>query len=174
MKKQLLLIFSVFICSQLSSQSSFTLTPFMQQSGIYYSSNHIGAEGYGFGAGAVAVYKEHYLFQTDANIYWINGNAFSYRLAAGYKKQGIWSPAMLGSFSVLFGSRTEILQENGQRPDFPVCSFGLRIAPARFENEKGFISLFELGYSIGKDNSIMPEFSLIAIGLKLSHQNTLK
>lgn len=150
-----------------AAQASVQWMPYIQQNGMYFSSDHITSAGAGIGFGLALGVGNHFLAQTDINIYWINGNAVSTRLAAGYKRNGTWAPAILGNVSLLWGGRTEVLLEDGQRPVSPVVVPGLRIAGLRFENEKGFVSALELGFGFGPYRGTCPEVSLLSVGIRL-------
>ena len=100
--------------------------PLLQQTGLYFFSDRITIEGLGAGAGVLVVRGTHLVGQTDINILWGNGNAFSTRIAAGYQRSGHWSPALVASCGLLWGQRTEILAENGERPVTPIWFAGLR------------------------------------------------
>jgi hypothetical protein len=167
MRKILLFIIIVFAGTNSVAQTKRGILPCFQQSGMYYSSEHITSAGYGLGAGLAFNYGKHFVAQTDINIYWLNGNAFSSRLLVGYKKSGKWSPAIYGFFSILYGSHTEVIYEDGRRPEMPVPVIGLRIAPLRFENTKGFVSILEYSSGRGRYKGRLNELSLISIGLKL-------
>jgi hypothetical protein len=150
-----------------TAQTKRTCTPYMQQLGLYYSSEHVTSTGYGLGVGVALGFGDHWLAQTDVNLHWINGNAISTRFAGGYKRAGKWAPAALANVTVLWGSRTEVLLEDGRRPMSPVPVFGLRLAPLRFENEKGFVSALEMGYGFGPYGGNCPELSLLVLGVRL-------
>jgi hypothetical protein len=133
---------------------------------MYYSSENVTSAGVGPGIGLSADFNKHILVETSANIYWINGNAGTFRLAVGYKKNGFWAPAIYLGLTTIFGDRTEILLEDGSRPIKPIFSIGLRLSPLRFENEKGFVSALEIGYGIGNYNGRNLEISALSIGVK--------
>ncbi|MFN8256502.1 MAG: hypothetical protein U0W24_12475 [Bacteroidales bacterium] len=166
MRKILIFILSVFIGINSEAQTKLRFIPYFQQSGMYYSSNHVTSAGYGLGTGLAINYGKHLTAQTDMNIYWLNGNALSSRLAVGYKKDGKWSPAIYGFFSLIFGSHTEVLYEDGKRPEMPVAVVGVRIAPLRFENDKGFVSILEYNYGISRNKGRINELSLVALGIR--------
>jgi hypothetical protein len=168
MKRIIIFIILMLIRTGSYAQSQLRISPCFQQCGIFYSSDHVTSSGYGLGAGLAINYGKHLVTQTDLNIYWLNGNALSSRLAVGYKKCGKWSPAISGYFSFIYGSHTEVLYEDGNRPEMPVSVVGFRIAPLRFENAKGFVSIFEYSYGIGRNNGRINELSLVSMGFKLS------
>ena len=157
----------MFVEINSEAQTKLRFIPCFHQSGMYYSSSHVTSAGYGLGAGLAINYGKHLIAQTDMNIYWLNGNALSSRLALGYKKDGKWSPAIYGYFSLIYGSHTEVLYEDGQRPEMPVGVLGVRIAPLRFENAKGFVSILEYNFGMSQNKGRIHELSLVSIGLKL-------
>jgi len=167
MKK--ILINACFLFSALfaAAQTPVQWMPYVQQNGVYFSSNHVTSTGAGIGLGLAVGVGNHFLAQSDINIYWINGNAVSTRLAAGYKRNGTWAPAILGNVSLLWGGRTEVLLEDGQRPVSPVAVLGLRLAGLRFENDKGFVSALELGFGFGPYQGTCPEVSFLCVGIRL-------
>lgn len=147
------------------SQNNFKCNIFVQQPGMYYSSENITSAGFGFGSGIALEYNKNLISQADMNIYWMNGNALSTRFAAGYKLNGVWSPTVMLTYSILWGSRTEILYSDGSRPERFVNTYGIRIAPLRFENENGFVSLLEFGFGIGPYNGLNIEISTLSLGI---------
>lgn len=167
MKRILLIVILLFIAVGSFAQTKIKIIPGFQQSGIYFSSNNITVAGYGMGAGVSFSYKNNFIAQTDMNIYWLNGNALTSRVSAGYKKSGKWAPALYGYFSILYGSHTEVLYEDGSRPAIPVTAVGMRIAPLRFENDKIIFSAFELGYGFGKNGGRCTEITLLSVGFRL-------
>jgi hypothetical protein len=167
MKKSFLLIIILFTVFDSDAQTNFQIIPCFQQSGMYYSSDHVTSSGYGFGVGLSFNYRKNFIAQTDMNIYWLNGNALSSRLLVGYKKYGKWSPALYSYFSIIYGSHTEVLYDDGRRPEMPVTVMGIKIAPVRFENTKGFVSILEYSYGISRNNGRIHELSLVSIGIKL-------
>ena len=164
MKRLIIITILLWVTGQMSAQPGWKLTPYMQQTGMLLSSDRITSSGYGSGLG-VALSKGHFLAQTDVNLLWTNGNAASNRFAVGIKGKGVWSPALLGTFATNWGDRTEILSETGQRPPSAVWVAGVRIAPLRFEKEKGYLSALEFGYGVGRDNARSLEISLVTIGI---------
>lgn len=165
MKKFLFTIVILFASLPVFCQSTLKLAPYLRQGGMYFSSEQITSDGYGMGLGLSALSGKHLIVQADINVYWLNGNAFSTRLAAGYRKQGVWSPAILANFTTVYGSHTEVLNEDGSSPQFPVSAVGFRLTPLRFDNDKGFVSALELGYSVGKNKAKVPELTLLAVGV---------
>ena len=141
--------------------------PYAQQAGMNYSSDHVTSAGIGFGAGIACLAGKHFLAQTDLNIHWLNGNAVSNRLAVGYVRSGKWAPAVLGTVSVLWGSRTEVLLDDGREPVAPIAVVGIRIAPLRFQNERGYVSALETGYGFGPYDGRYLDVAIVAIGIRL-------
>jgi hypothetical protein len=164
MKTQILIPGFLAVTLICTGQSSLQITPFIQQSAMYYSSPRITAEGIGTGAGVMFDWQRNLFLQTDVNIYWGNGNAFKAHLGAGYQRKGNWSPSMMATIGVIWGQRTEILSETGLRPDWPLWNAGLRIAPLRFKGEHGFVSALEFGYGIGPDEGTCLEATILSVG----------
>ena len=167
MKRTFAIIILLFLGIYSVAQPKLGIMPYFHQYGLYYSSVRVTSAGYGLGAGLVINYGKNLVAQTDMNIYWLNGNALSSRLAVGYKKSGKWSPVIFAHVSFIYGSHTEVLYEDGSRPVMPVIVAGLRIAPLRFENTKGFVSVLEYSIGLGRNNSRINELSLISMGIKL-------
>ena len=167
MKRIVFILLLSYLASAAYSQKSGAWNSYIQQSGLYYSSRNITTAGAGIGAGLGINFHENFLAQADLNIYWINGNAFSAQFSAGYKKNGTWSPALLLNTSLMWGSRTEILLDDGSRPANIINSVGLEVAPLRFENEKGYVSALELGYGTGRYKGKYIEITILKIGIKL-------
>ena len=140
---------------------------YLKQGGMYYSSGRMTSMGYGMGAGISATNNRQIIIQTDFDIYWLNGNAFKNSLSIGYKKSGVWSPAALGNFSILSGSRSEVLSKDGSRPSPMVGLMGLHLEPLRFENKKGFVSALEFTLGFGHNNGLLSELTLFCLGVKL-------
>ncbi len=165
--KRLIVILLLLHCMVMYSQKSIGWSPFAQQGGIYYSSGHVTTMGYGFGMGVLADCNYNIVAQTDFNVYWLNGNTYKNSVSLGYKKPGIWSPAVFCNVSMLWGSRSEILLDDGSRPAPVVWTLGLKLAPLRFENEKGFITALEYSIGFGQYHGICSELVLFGIGIKL-------
>ena len=137
-----------------------------QQRSIYFTSDRVTAAGVGGGIGAQVVLNRFLLAQADAGILWGNGNVVPTRLAFGIQRDGRWSPAILGTFSLLWGQRIEILSASGQRPAAPVWVVGLLAAPLRFEGSWGYASALELGYGIGPDRGQSLELTLLSVSAR--------
>ncbi len=167
--KKIYLILSICLLSNIfvKAQTKVNFVPYFQLGGMYYSSKHVTSTGVGPGIGLSVGINEHILAKTDVNLYWVNGNAASLRLAVGYKKNGFWAPAGYLGISSIFASRTEFLLEGGSRPVNPLFSIGLQFSPLRFEKEKGFVSILEFGYELGHYNGKNLQISLISLGVKL-------
>jgi hypothetical protein len=166
MKKILICLSFLFVSISVFCQSDIKILPYFRQGGMYFSSDNITSEGYGMGAGIAIQEGEHLLTEIDMNLFWLNGNAISARLSRGYKKAGKWSPTAMANLSVIYGSHTEVLYDDGSSPEMPAVSIGLKIAPLRFENDKGFVSILEFGYGVGNDNAMVPEITLLALGIR--------
>lgn len=167
MKKIYLILFLCLLSNILvKAQTKGNFTPYFQLGGMYYSSKQVTSAGVGPGIGFSVGINKHFLVKTDVNIYWINGNAGSFRLALGYKRIGVYAPAGYLGITSIFGDRTEFLFEDGSRPVTPLFSYGLQLCPLRFENEKGFVSIFEIGYGFGNYRGKNLEISLLSFGVK--------
>ncbi|MBP7496564.1 MAG: hypothetical protein KA792_02735 [Bacteroidales bacterium] len=164
------IFFILFLCLLynfvVKAQTKINFAPYFQLGSMYYSSKQVTSTGVGPGIGLSALINKHFLAKTDLNLFWINGNAASLRLALGYKRIGLWAPAAYLGISSIFGSRTEILLEDGSRPANPVFSLGLQLSPLRFENEKGFVSILEIGYGFSNYQGKNLEISLLSLGVK--------
>jgi hypothetical protein len=167
MRTIILILFAVCASRTAVSQFITEYSPYMQQAGIYFSSDRVTSDGVGVGIGCRFVHGKHLVGQADVNLLWGNGNAVATRLAIGYQRKGLWSPAILGTFNLLCGHRTEILSESGERPASPVWVAGLRAVPLKFANKHGFVSAFEFGYGIGPDNGRCIELTILSIGIAL-------
>jgi len=154
-------------CTLLMAQTNIIYTPYLQSGGMYFSSKNITSAGIGSGIGLCLGISKYILVQSDANIYWMNGNAGAFRFAIGYKRTGRWSPAVFTNLTTIFGARTEILLDDGARPKNPALALSVRLSPLRWENEQGFISVFELGYGFGNYNAKYLETCFLSLGLKL-------
>ncbi len=165
MKKTIILVMLLNAVSA-NAQPSMKWTPLLQQTVLYFSSDRVTMGGLGIGAGAQFVWNQKFIGQTDASILWANGNAIATRLAFGYQRDGLWKPAILATFGLLWCQRTEVLSETGERPASPVWVVGLRGAPVRFNNSHGYVSALELGYGIGPDRGTSLEITILSAGLK--------
>jgi hypothetical protein len=167
MKKITLLLLIIAASLTASSQQKFGWAPFLQQTGMYYSSGRVSADGYGLGIGSCFKYGDHLLGQVDINLLWGIGNTATTRIAAGYQRKGAWTPALLGTVNLVWTQKVEFLSENGERPPSPVCIIGLRVLPLRFETKAGFISALEFGYGFGPDKGQSIEVSFLSLGFNL-------
>ena len=167
MRSTILFACLLFVAAQTSAQTPLRWMPYVQQSGLYHTSEHVTSSGVGIGLGVALRAGDHFVALSDCNIHWLNGNAATTRVAAGYVRSGTWAPAILGNVSLLWGSRTEILLEDGRRPVSPVAVLGLRIAPLRFENDKGYVSALETGFGLGPYKGRCLEVSILAVGIRL-------
>ncbi|MDX9904976.1 MAG: hypothetical protein RBS55_00160 [Bacteroidales bacterium] len=148
------------------SQDRPGISIFLHQTGMYYSSDNITSEGLGLGIGAHFLHKSQIAGQVDANILWGNGNAITTRIAAGYEKKGKWAPAIYATCNLLWGQRTEILAENGDRPPLPAWAAGVRVTPLKFRTGRGYVSALEFGYCVGPAKAMSLEFSVLSIGIR--------
>jgi len=148
------------------SQKELTVTPFLHQTGMYYSSDFVTSEGFGLGFGIHALHKSQVAGQADVNILWGNGNAITTRLALGYEKKGKWTPGIYATVNMIWGQRTEMLNDTGEEPPVPAWGFGLRITPLKFRTTLGYLSALEFGYGLGPDKGRSIEFSILAVGMR--------
>jgi len=147
------------------AKSNIAYKPLLQQTILYFASDRITMGGFGMGAGVQCMLKEHFVAQTDASLLWANGNAISTRLALGYQRCGTWTPAIMATAGLLWGQRTEILDDRGRRPNSPVWVVGLRGALLRFANKRGCVSALEAGYGAGPYRGSCLELTILAAGL---------
>lgn len=157
-----LLLFAIHL--RLNAQSDLKWSAVLQQATMFYSSRQISSAGAGMGTGLACTWRKNLTGQADANLYWLNGNAFSIRLALGIQKPGKWSPAVFAGCSMIGGSHTEIILSDGKRPASPVFVPELRLAPLRFRNDRGFVSMLEFGAGFGADNGVLLQMSVIKLG----------
>lgn len=166
MKKQFLLAFLAMVFFSYSfSQDNFKWTPFLHQTGMYYSSDYMTSDGFGLGLGLHVLHKTHLAGQLDANILWGNGNAITTRFALGYEKKGQWTPGVYGTINLVWGQRVELLSETGEHPPYPAFAAGIRISPLKFQTKNGYVSALEFGYGLGPDKGMSLEFSILSVGI---------
>ncbi len=166
MRAFIIILLCCFIPDTIQAQSPFTFSAFVQQPGIYYTSDRVTAYGYGLGAGCTVDWKKSIAARADVNILWGNGNLMATRMAIGYQPKDGWSPGIFITTTLLSGHKTEILDDQGQRPPAAVWATGFRILPLYFEGDKGFASALELGYGFGADQGWCLEMTLLSVGLK--------
>ncbi len=165
MKKTFLFFLMMMLGHAGVTQQRLEWTPFLQMTGSYFTSERLTHDGAGLGIGVAVVIDSHFVAQTDMNLLWLNGNAVANRLALGYQKKGRWTPAILATFGLLWGSRTEIVNESGERPPSPVWVVGARLAPLKFQFKSGFVSALEFGYGFGPSGGRSLEATLLSIGI---------
>lgn len=159
-----ILFSTLLLWATVQAEPSITWSPCIQQPIMYFSSDRVTMGGMGIGVGTRFERGKHLIGQTDANIFWANGNAVSTRLALGYQRDGRWKPALLGTFNLLWGQRIEVLSPTGQRPVTPVWVIGLRCMPLHFKSLRGFASALEIGYGISPDHGMLLEISILTAG----------
>lgn len=165
--KRLLVLILLLPCTVTAQDNpSITWTTILQQRTAYYVSDHVVMVGSGAGAGAQIILNSSIVGQVDVGILWGNGNVVPMRLAVGFQRDGHWSPAILSTFSLLLGQRTELLSESGQRPRIPVWALGLLAEPLRFEGSQGYASAFEIGCGIGPDAGLNLDLTLLTVGIR--------
>ncbi|RPH97358.1 MAG: hypothetical protein EHM72_13655 [Calditrichaeota bacterium] len=163
--KKLLMLLIMLYAAAVNGQSSFERITWLQQSGVYFSSDRVTMGGIGIGGGVQFVYRDHWTAQTDAYILWGNGNALVTRLSCGYQRDGRWQPAILAALNLLGGQRTEILSADGQRPPIPQWAVGLAAAPLRFHSSFGSVSALEFGYGLSPDHGRCLHFTILSMGI---------
>lgn len=166
MKKLWIIVVLLTLTRAGLAQHNLDWMPYLQMGGIYYTSDKLTSDGAGVGVGLVAILDSHYVAQADMNLLWLNGNAVANRFAVGYQKKGTWAPAVFGTFDLLWGHRTEIVSETGERPPSPVWVVGARIAPLRFQIKTGVISVLEFGYGFGPSGGRCLQATLLSVGIK--------
>lgn len=154
----------ILLWSGAHAQEQLRLMPLFQQTTLYFTSDHVTVSGIGGGIGLAAEWSDIVIGQTDVNLLWAHGNAIATRLSVGIQRPGAWSPAVSGTCGLLWGQRTEVLSETGERPPSPVWMVGLRIAPIRFRGRAGYGSVLEIGYGVGPDRGIAFEVTLLSVG----------
>lgn len=155
----------LFIGYQVKAQKGITISPLIQQCGMYYSSDRITADGVGLGLGVHLLHRTGLAVQTDVNLLWLNGNSIPVRLAIGYQKKGKWTPGAYLTIDAVCGQRTEILDETGSTPPVPAWAFGIRVVPLKFTTNHGFVSALELGCGVGPDRGLNLELTLLSSGI---------
>jgi hypothetical protein len=165
--RKLFIIISIILASFpiANAQKSITWTPFLHQTGMYYTSDRITSDGFGLGLGVHLLHKSQIAGQADVNILWGNGNAVSTRFALGYEKKGTWTPGIYGTFNLIWGQRVELLSETGEKPPMPAWAAGIRITPLKFQTKMGYVSALEFGYGFGPEKAMSLEFSVLAVGI---------
>ncbi len=156
----------LIVAHSTEAQRLLTLTPFLQQTGMYYASDRITSDGLGLGLGLHALHRSGVAAQADVNLIWGNGNAVTTRLALGYQRKGRWNPGAFATLNLLWGQRVEILDEKGDPPGMPAWAAGIRITPLKFEAGKGFISALELGAGIGPAKAFSLEVTILSAGVR--------
>jgi hypothetical protein len=142
-------------------------TPFLQQNAAYFGSESAVVVGVGPGAGVLVEWGSGFLAQADASVLWANGNAVQTRAAVGLQRQGRWAPAVYAMGALLWGQRTEVLTETGERPGTPLWAAGIHVAPLRWRLEDAFVSALELGCGIGSGGGLYLELTILAAGAGL-------
>ncbi len=168
MKRQVIMLVMAFaVIFPVFSQEKIQITPFIQQTGMYYSSANITSDGFGLGLGVHFLHKTQVAWQADVNILWGNGNAISTRFAAGYERKGTYAPGVYGTFDLVWGQRVEILGESGEQPPMPAWAAGIRVTPLKFKTAGGYISALEFGYGFGPEKGMSLQFSILSAGISL-------
>jgi hypothetical protein len=137
------------------------VTPLVRQGALWFASSRVAASGMGGGAGAELTWRERWLGQVDAGILWGAGNLGVLRLAAGGQRRGLWAPAGWVTFTTLWGSRIETLDDAGRRPDWPGWAVGLRLSPLRLAGRGGSVSALEVGWGRGAGGGTLLELTVL-------------
>jgi len=148
-----------------AAQKMIALTPFLQQYGIYYSSDRVTSDGLGVGVGIHALHKTGVAGQMDVNLFWGCGNAVSTRLALGYQRKGRWTPGAYATMNLLWGQRIEALDAEGNPPAMPAWAAGIRVTPLKFSTPHGFVSALEIGAGLGPSKAVSLEVSILSAGI---------
>ncbi len=159
------LIFLAMVPNMLSAQSSVKLNTFLEQRAVYFTSDRVTIAGFGAGVGTQATWDNSLVAQADAGLLWGNGNSIPMRVMIGFQRDGRWSPAVLGTFCLFWGQRTERLSETGQRPIIPVWAAGILIAPLRYGATEGTVSALEIGCGIGPYKGLNLELTILSAGM---------
>lgn len=167
MKALYIILIVVLFAIGVDAQKSPSWSVFVQQPGVYYTSERVTAYGYGFGAGGGVDWHKGFAARADVNLLWGNGNLMASRFAFGYQPKSKWSPGIYLTTTLLSGHKTEALDDNGGRPPALVWAVGVRVVPLYFDGSKGYASVLELGYGIGDDHGQYLEVTLLSVGLKL-------
>jgi hypothetical protein len=164
--KLLLATVAIFLSASVEASEGLEITPFVQQATMALLSDEVTAGGLGGGLGAQVSWRRRYVAQLDASVLWAAGNSLVTRAAAGYQREGRWSPAAWGTFNALWGDRIERLSDDGRRPPRPSWAVGARISPLRFVGEVGFLSAFEPGVAVAPGGGIWVELTILQAGAR--------
>ncbi|HRI63259.1 MAG TPA: hypothetical protein PK156_03455 [Polyangium sp.] len=108
--------------------------------------------GLGGGAGVRFLYSNLWVAQADCNYFTLVGHVGEVRFGAGIQRPGLWSPAALGTISILFGERLSFRTADHPWPGAgPVVTGGIVLAPLRFIRDNQTISVLELGIGAKPD-----------------------
>ncbi len=108
--------------------------------------------GIGGGAGMRLWFSNKWIVQADCNYLTLVGNVGEIRLGAGIQRPGMWTPAALGTISMLIGDRLFFRTAEHPWPTVgPVVTGGITIAPLRFFYANKTISVLELGIGAKPD-----------------------
>jgi hypothetical protein len=108
--------------------------------------------GLGGGAGVRFSFSKIWLAQVDCSYLGLIGHAGEVRFGGGLQRPGLWSPAALGTISILFGERLSFRTAEHPWPSSgPVITGGISLAPLRFTKDNRTVSIFELGLGIKPD-----------------------
>ncbi len=166
MKNMIILALLIPMSLSAGGDSSMVVSTHVQQRALYFTSDRVTMMGIGPAIGAQAIWDDRYIAQTDIAILWANGNCVPVRFGFGIQSSGDWSPAVMGTVSLLWGQRTEVLTASGIRPDVPVWAVGIAVTPLRFRGSFGYASAFELGFGLGPDNGLCFDVNVLSIGFR--------
>lgn len=160
--------FALVVLWAAAAQAADTLeiTPTVQQGAAFVLSDEVTGGGLGGGLGVQACWRRHYVAQLDVSVLWGAGNSFVGRVAAGYQRDGRWSPAVWGTVNLLWGDRIERLADDGRRPARPTWATGARISPLRFAGAAGVLSALEPGVALGPGGALWLELMLLHAGAR--------
>jgi len=142
------------------------LTPHVRQGLALHRSSSVLAGGVGGAVGAEVGWDERYLAAADVGLLWLLGNAGTVRLSVGVQRAGTWAPAAWLSGTVLFASRLELLDEQGDRPPLPNWGLSLRASPLRLVNRTGIATVLEPGIGTDFRGGLWLELTLVQAGVR--------
>lgn len=162
--RKLLLLLALVPCF-LHGFKADNLSPYVQQNLMFFQSDRITMGGVGGGFGLNAKLSENVFANAELSLLWGNGNAIPTSFSLGWHKSGTWQPAISGTVCTLWGDRTEMLSDNGERPVVPLVTGGIKLAPLRFCKNGSYVSALELGYGFGPYKGHYYSLSLLSASL---------
>jgi hypothetical protein len=136
----------------LSSESGHRLGAYFSAGLQLYSSEARTAGGIGGSVGIRDTLRDRFILQADLSYLAFMGNALSLRLGAGVQRSGVYTPAVLLTWSTLRGDRVTFLTPQHPTPvKGPATTLGLLLAPIRFTHRGTQVSLLEFGVGVGTE-----------------------